>query len=182
MSFLGELWDNTAGGLLWKPLKKATGLTDAQMIGLAGAAVAAPFALPAIGAGGAAGGAAGGLLGGAPMSLATSVNPASMTAMNGLGVGAGAAPASGGLLSTISAYAKPAGDALGAASAAKSVIGGAQQPVAAAPSQSRPLDLSGVLVPQAQLEQLRMQDDMKRRLAGQQAAQGLLGGGYGRSA
>lgn len=178
MSFLGELWDNTAGGLLWKPLKKATGLTDAQMIGLSGAAVAAPFALPAMGGGGA----AGGLLGGSPMSLATSVNPASMTAMNGLGVGAGAAPASGGLLSTISAYAKPAGDALGAASAAKSLIDGAQQPVSAAPSQARPLDLSGVLVPQAQLEQLRMQDDMKRRLSGQQAAQGLLGGGYGRSA
>ena len=39
MSFLGELWDNTAGGLLWKPLKKATGLTDAQMIGIGAMAV-----------------------------------------------------------------------------------------------------------------------------------------------
>ena len=50
MSFFGELWDNTAGGLLWKPLKKATGLTDAQMIGMGAMAVAAPYALPAMGA------------------------------------------------------------------------------------------------------------------------------------
>lgn len=38
------------GGLLWKPIKQATGLTDAQMIGL-GAAAAAPFLIPAMGAG-----------------------------------------------------------------------------------------------------------------------------------
>ena len=51
----GDLWDKTAGGLMWKPLKKATGLTDAQMIGLGAMAVAAPFALPALGGAGAAG-------------------------------------------------------------------------------------------------------------------------------
>lgn len=38
------------GGLLWKPIKQATGLTDAQMIGL-GVAGAAPFLIPAMGAG-----------------------------------------------------------------------------------------------------------------------------------
>lgn len=38
------------GGLLWKPIKQATGLTDAQMIGL-GAAAAAPFLIPAMGSG-----------------------------------------------------------------------------------------------------------------------------------
>lgn len=38
------------GGLLWKPIKQATGLTDAQMIGL-GVAGAAPFLIPAMGSG-----------------------------------------------------------------------------------------------------------------------------------
>ena len=53
---VGNVWDHTGAGMLWKPLKKATGLTDAQMIGLGAAAVAAPYALPAMGAmGGAAG-------------------------------------------------------------------------------------------------------------------------------
>ena len=64
MSFFGDIWDNTAGGLLWKPLKKATGLTDAQMIGLGGVA-AAPFVLPAVGAMGGAG-AAGAAVAGLP--------------------------------------------------------------------------------------------------------------------
>lgn len=52
---IGDPLNTMGGGLLWKPIKKATGLTDAQMIGLGAMAVAAPYALPAMGAMGGAG-------------------------------------------------------------------------------------------------------------------------------
>lgn len=46
-------------GLAWDPIKKATGLTDAQMAGISSMAVAAPYALPAMGTAGATAPAAG---------------------------------------------------------------------------------------------------------------------------
>ncbi len=79
MGMIGELWDNTVGGALWKPLKKATGLSDVQLALLAagvatgGAALAGGAAAGGLGAAGAAsagagtagaaGAGAGGLLG-----------------------------------------------------------------------------------------------------------------------
>lgn len=79
MGMIGELWDNTVGGAIWKPLKKATGLSDVQLALLAagvatgGAALAGGAAAGGLGAAGAAsagagtagaaGAGAGGLLG-----------------------------------------------------------------------------------------------------------------------
>lgn len=157
MSFFGELWDNTAGGLLWKPLKKATGLTDAQMIGLGGLAVAAPFALPAMGAAGASGAATAGAAGTAGASTAAT------------GAAAGGAATQGGLLSTFGQYAGPASQALNIAGQTKAMTQG--QPMQAAPAQfQQGQGFAGLLNPTDQV------DMEKRRQAQQMAVQGLLGG------
>lgn len=148
-----ELWDNTAGGLLWKPLKKATGLTDAQMIGLGAAAVAAPYALPAMGAMGGAGAAGAGQAAGAA------------------GASAGSAGAQGGLLSTFSQYAGPASQAMNIAGQTRAMTQG--QPMQAPQAQfAQGPGFAGLLTPTEQV------DPEKRRQAQQMAVQGLLGG-YG---
>lgn len=153
MSFFGDLWDNTAGGLLWKPLKKATGLTDAQMISLGAMAVAAPYALPAIGAMGASGAAGAGQAAAAGQ--------------------AGAAAGQGGLFSTFGQYAGPASQAMNIAGQAKAMSQG--QPMQAAPAQfQQGQGFAGLLNPTDQV------DMKKRRQAQQMAVQGLLGG-YGRN-
>lgn len=151
MSFFGDLWDNTAGGLLWKPLKKATGLTDAQMIGLGGLA-AAPFALPAMGAMGGAAGASGAAAG-----------------ASGAAGTAGASAAAPGLLSTFSQYAGPASQALNIAGQTKSMM---QTPeMQSAPAQFQQGQGFGGL-----LTQVDQFDPEKRRKDQQMAMQGLLGG------
>lgn len=148
MSFFGELWDNTAGGLLWKPLKKATGLTDAQMIGMGAMAVGAPYALPAMGAIGTPG------IAGAGQAAAGQ---------------AGAAAGQGGLLSTFGQYAGPASQAMNIAGQAKAMSQG--QPMQAAPAQfQQGQGFAGLL---NQTDQVDME---KRRQAQQMAVQGLLGG------
>lgn len=61
MSFglLGNLFDYTGLGMIRKPLKQATGMTDAQLAGAGLLAAAAPFALPALMGSGAGAGTAG---------------------------------------------------------------------------------------------------------------------------
>jgi len=146
MSFFGDIWDNTAGGLLWKPLKKATGLTDAQMIGL-GSVAAAPFVLPAVGAMGGVG--------------------AAGTA--GATAGAAAPTAQGGILGTFSQYAGPASQAMNIASQANALSQGQQMQAPQAQFQQGP-GFAGLLSPTDQV------DPEKRRQAQQMAVQGLLGG------
>ena len=154
MSFFGDIWDNTAGGLLWKPLKKATGLTDAQMIGLGAMAVAAPYAIPAMGAAGASGAAGAGQAAGAAGASAGS---------------AGAAGAQGGLLSTFSQYAGPASQAMNIAGQANALSQG--QPMQAPQAQfAQGQGFGGLLT---QVDQF---DPEKRRKDQQMAMQGLLGG------
>jgi len=146
MSFFGDIWDNTAGGLLWKPLKKATGLTDAQMIGLGGVA-AAPFVLPAVGA-----------MGGAGAAGAA-----------GASAGAAAPTAQGGILGTFSQYAGPASQAMNIASQANALSQGQPMQAPQAQFQQGP-GFAGLLTPSVQV------DPEKRRQAQQMAVQGLLGG------
>jgi len=162
MSFFGDIWDNTAGGLLWKPLKKATGLTDAQMIGLGAMAVAAPYALPAMGASGAAGagstatGGLGGFIEGAA------------GASGAAGAGQSAAGQSG-LLSTFGQYAQPTSQALNIAGQTKAMTQGQPTQAPQAQFQQGP-GFAGLLTPTVQV------DPEKRRQAQQMAVQGLLGG------
>lgn len=182
MSFFNQLWDNTAGGLLWKPLKKATGLTDAQMIGLGAMAVAAPYALPAMGASGAAGAgqaagasSTGGLFGFSGGQAAAPIVDLSTTAAPG-SVG----QVQAGLFDTALGYGKtalgglkeygPSGaQAVDAAYKAKSMTQG--QPMQAPPAQfQQGQGFAGLLSPTDQV------DMEKRRQAQQMAVQGLLGG------
>ena len=149
-----ELWDNTAAGALWKPLKKATGLTDAQMIGLGAMAVAAPYAIPAMGAMGGAGAAGAGQAAGAAGASAGS---------------AGAAGAQGGILGTFSQYAGPASQAMNIAGQANALSQG--QPMQAPQAQfAQGQGFGGLL---SQVDQF---DPEKRRKDQQMAMQGLLGG------
>lgn len=59
---LGDPLNMMGGGLLWKPMKKATGLTDAQMIGIGAMAVGAGQAAASAGTAGQAAASQGGLL------------------------------------------------------------------------------------------------------------------------
>ncbi len=177
MSLFGDIWDSTAGGLLWKPLKKATGLTDAQMIGLGGMAVAAPFALPALTGAGAAGATSaagagssltGGLLNFSGTQAAAPIVDMSMKA----GAGDIAGMTNGqGLLSTLGKFADPVSKGVGAASQINSMSQG--QPMQAPqmqPAQANPQAFASLLSPTDQV------DINKRRQAQQLAVQGLLGG------
>lgn len=163
MSFgIKDLWKATPLGMAWKPLKQATGLTDAQMIGIGALAVAAPFAAPAImGAGGA--GAAGVAGSGA----------AGAGAAGAAGTTAGAAGAQGGILSTFGQYAGPASQAMNIAGQAQAMTQGQQMQVP--PAQfAQGQGFGGLLNPTDQV------DPRKRQQAQQTAVQGLLGG-YGRN-
>lgn len=146
MSFFGNIEGALKGGLLWQPIKKATGLTDAQMIGIGAMAVGAPYALPMMGSAGAAG--------------------AGQAAAAGQ---AGAAAGQGGLLSTFSQYAGPASQALNIAGQTKAMTQG--QPMQAPPAQFQPGQGFGGL-----LTQVDQFDPDKRRRDQQMAMQGLLGG------
>jgi hypothetical protein len=153
MSFLGGLDTTLGGGLLWKPIKRATGLSDAQMAGAALMAVAAPYALPAIGATGTAAGTAGAAQG------ATAAGSA------------GTAGAQGGLLSSFSQYAQPASQAMNIYGQARGLSEGPQvQSPQMQPMQSNPQAFAGLLSPSQQY------DPLKRQQAQHMAVQGLLGG------
>lgn len=210
MGLLNTLWDNTAGGLLWKPLKKATGLTDAQLalagIGLAtgGAALAgsgpmagilggAESAAPAAAAGSTS--SAAGLLAADAPAVGAVAGGQTMTAapvfeystagsaptMTQLAGADQSLPGAGFQLAKAGEYAKAGGSALQAGAAAKGLLGSPQrQPVAQA--QARPLDMGGLLAA-TQGQQLQEQDDLKRRQMQAQITQNILGGGgYGRTA
>lgn len=151
-NIFGQLWDNTAGGLLWKPIKRATGLTDAQMALIAGGAVAAPFVAPAAMAGGAGTAATG-----------AAAAPAATTAA---GATTAAAPAAG-----WEAYAKPAMTAMQGASMAQGLLANHSQPVQAAPIQHEQANFAGLLTPDT-----TAQDAEKRKQQQLAVMQGLLGG------
>lgn len=190
MSFLGELWDNTAGGLLWKPLKKATGLTDAQLALAAAGVVTGGAALAGAGAAGAAGaGAAGAGAAGAGAGAASAASAAAPVfeytiAANGAPTmtqlaGAGQAlPGAGFSMAQAGEYAKLGGNILGSANAAKGLLSSPQQP--AAQAQPRPLQLdAGLLSTNSQ----GIEDEaQRRRQLINQYAQNAMGGGYARPA
>lgn len=154
-----KFWDFIpAKSLVWDPIKKSTGLTDAQMALLAGTAVAAPFVAPALAASAPAAGAAA-VQGGA----ATAAGGAATAGATGASA---AAPAAG-----WEAYAKPAMTAMQGASMAQGLLANQSQPVQAAPLQHQQANFSGLLTPDtvAQDQQRRMQQQ-------QMVMQGLLGG------
>lgn len=159
MSVFKELWEHaTPAGLLWKPVKKATGLTDAQMAGIAGLAIAAPFAAPA-------------LMGGAAAGAGTAGSAAAGTSGAAGASAGGAAAADAGLMS----YAKPALSVLQGASMAKGLMGGGQpQPIQGAQLQSQPANFSGLLS-RSPIEQ----EQQRRLMQQQQATMCLLGRNYG---
>lgn len=143
------------GGLLWKPLKQATGLTDAQMAGAGLLAVAAPYALPAMAPG-------------AP--AAAGATEVGATASQGAGLlskaGAVMGPLSQGL---------QIGNQVAAMSQPQPIQGGQMQ------QRSGP-DLSQFIAAEQQRNQMMDQERQKRLQQQQMAFGGLLGGGNGRSA
>lgn len=141
------LYDTGIGGVLRKPIKEATGLSDAQLAGIAALAVAAPYAAPYMAAGGAEAGA--GAAASAPTASASAATPAAGW----------------------EAYAKPAMTAMQGASMAQGLLANHSQPVQAAPLQHQAPNFSGLLA------QDTTQQDQQRRLQQQQMVmQGLLGG------
>lgn len=145
-----KFWDFIpAKSLVWDPIKKSTGLTDAQMAGIAGLAIAAPYAAPMLAGSGAAGGAA-------------TAGAAGTSA---------AAPAAGAQMAGWGAYAKPAMTAMQGASMAHGLLGSAQQPIQGAQLQNRGSDFSGLLSPD-----VTMQEAEKRKQQQMAVMQGLLGG------
>lgn len=182
---LGDLWDGIQGGFLRKPLKKATGLTDAQLMGVTAAAVAAPFALPALGVSGAAAGTAGAaggatagagsLTGGAASFAGTQaaapIVDASVAASPQALQGMATAPSASGGFSTALGNAGK----LSMIGQQTGLLNPQHQPIQGAQLNHQAPQFSGLLTqPQ--------DNDAQRRQQYQQYVQGLLGGSYGRSA
>lgn len=151
-----------------RPITKATGLSDGQVLGL-GALAAAPFALPAlVGAGATA--------------------PAAVGAAGaGAGIGAGAAApvaagaAKGGLLSQASSVMLPISQGLQISNQVAAM--NQQQPIQPAPMQQRPgPDLSQFIAMEGQRNQMMDAERQKRLQQQQMALGGLLGGANGRIA
>lgn len=176
MGLLSELWDNTAGGLLWKPIKKATGLSDAQLALLAAGVATGGAALAAAPAAAGAG-AAGAGVAGAATGAATAAPLATAPAAGAATAGAAAAPA--GLMGQMSAYAQPAMQGLQAASLARGLLG-SQPPAQPAQAQARPLQLDAGLL--ASNPQAIADEAQRRRQMQQQMTQNVFGGAYGRTA
>lgn len=169
-----KFWDYIpAKGMVWDPIKKATGLTDAQMAGIGGLAVAAPFAAPAL-MGAEAASAAGtglttsGLGSGAGFTIGgTGGTGAGFAAGSNATLGAGAGSTSGGLLASFDSYAKPALTTMQGATLAKGLLTSPQTQIQA-PQLPQYQDMSGLAGSnQSQLAALQ-QKRMARR--------GLLGG------
>lgn len=187
---VGKVWDHTGAGMLWKPVKKATGLTDAQMIGLGALAVAAPYALPAMGASGAAGGAgasggasglsfAGGTTGAPALGAGTSTGLATGVDMAGTGVGstgAGVGSSGAGGLLTMDNASK----GMTMAQQAGLLDQQQQQPMQAGQVGLQGPDFSGLLAASSQLDAQRLAEEEKRKQQQQVIVQGILGGAYGR--
>lgn len=173
--FFNNLFDYGMGGILRKPIKDATGLSDAQLAGAAALAVAAPYALPALGSGGAVAGsgliAGGAGATGSGLTLGgTGATGSGMVAGSGATLGAPAA-ASPGLLSQFSSIAGPASQGLGIANQVSQLnhtqpIQGGQLPQRQGP------DFTGLLNAQSQ-------QDAQLRQQRQARMQSLLGGNYG---
>ena len=155
--FFQNLYDYSIGGVLRKPIKQMTGLSDAQMAGAGLLAVAAPYALPAVASGAPAAGAA------------------------QAGATTGATAAQGGLLSKAGAIMGPVSQGLqiGQQVAAMNQA----QPVQPGQLAQRPgPDLSQFIAAEQQRNQMMDQERQKRMQQQQMALGGLLGGGYGRNA
>lgn len=151
----GDLWDGLKGGFLRKPLKKATGMSDAQLAGATALAIAAPYALSSVGAG--AGSAASGGMGGFFEGL--------MGASGSAG-SAGSAGAAG----AESTFAQGLGTAGKVATIGQQtgLLGAQPQAPMQAPQLPQFQDVSGGL--------LSGLDEMQRK---RMARRGLLGDGYG---
>lgn len=163
------------------------------MLPLAGAAAGAlinkkkPLKGALIGAGLGAGGGmlAPALLGGAGAAGAAAGGGSSAAGLLGAAAPAAAAPApagASGMLGGLAAYAKPLSSGLTMANQAQGLMQQEPgQPAQPAQLNTQSPDFGGLLAAQNQIDSQRMQEDLQRRLAQQQAIQGLLGGGYGRS-
>ena len=152
------------GGLLWKPIKQATGLTDAQMIGIGalatGGAIAAPALLGAAGGGAAAG----------------------AGAASTAGTTAGAAGATqGGLLSQAGSIMGPISQGLQISNQVAAM--NQAQPMQPGQLQQRPgPDLSQFIAAEGQRNQMMDAERQKRLQQQQMALGGLFGGANGRIA
>lgn len=184
-NFFQGVWDNAIGGVLRKPLKKALGVSDMQLAGLTAAAVAAPFAFPAMGAAGSAG-AAGGASGGA----------AGAGSITGGAAGFSGTQAAAPIVDASVAYtpsaasAAPSAAGAGSAGSFSSYLGDAGK-IATIGKQAGLLDQAQP-IQGAQLNRQAPQfaglltqpqdNDAQRRQQYQQYVQGLLGGSNGRFA
>lgn len=170
-----KFWDYIpAKSLVWDPAKKATGLTDAQLAGVAALAVA-PFAAPALmgaGAAGAAGagtagtagataGATGGLLNFAGTQAAAPIANASVAATPEMTAGLSASSGS-----SLAGYGKAAMSGLQGAQMAKGLLSSPQTPMQA-PQLPQYQDMSGLLnANQGQIEALQQKRMARRGLFG----------------
>ncbi|MGE5452424.1 MAG: hypothetical protein ACM3VZ_11360 [Acidobacteriota bacterium] len=172
--FFNNLYDYGMGGILRKPIKQATGMSDAQLAGAAALAIAAPYALPAIGASGPAAA--------APVAGETGLTLGSTVPADVFGSTAAAPTSQSGLLSQFSTYAKPVSQGLGIANQVSQMNQGHPVQAGQLPQRQGP-DFSGLLSAQGQQQQAMSQDQMLRKQQQQQVVQGLLNGGaYGRVA
>lgn len=178
-NFFQGVWDNAIGGVLRKPLKKATGLSDLQLAGLTAAAVAAPYALPSLGASGAsaagaaeAGSITGGAAGFSGTQAAAPIVDASV-AYTPSAASAAPSAAGAGSAGSFSSY---LGDAGKLATIGKQAgLLDQAQPVQGAQLNRQAPQFAGLLSqPQ--------DNDAQRRQQYQQYVQGLLGGSNGRFA
>lgn len=160
-NFFQGIWDNAIGGVLRKPLKQATGLSDLQLAGLTAAAVAAPYAIGASGAAGAGSTATGGMGG-------------FFEGLMGSGAAAGAPAAPAAEAGGMSSYLGTAGK-LATIGSQTGLLNQQHQPIQGAQLNRQAPQFAGLLTqPQ--------DNDAQRRQQYQQYVQGLLGGSYGRSA
>lgn len=175
MSFFRDFGADLGMGFLRKPLKNATGMSDAQLAGTAALVVAAPYALPAAGSAGAGSagastaGSTGGWLNFAGTQAPAPIADMSVRATPQIAAGVGET-GGGGLLSTVGQYAKPATQGMEMYNQAKAM--NQQEPVQGG-QLPQYQDLSGLLsANNQQMAQLEA-----KRMARRQ--QGLLGGVYG---
>lgn len=154
------------GGLLWKPLKQATGLTDAQMAGAGLLAVGGAMAAPAVF--GASGGAAAGTAGAASTAGATAP-------------GVSSAATGSGLLGKVGSVMGPISQGLQISNQVAAM--NQQQPTQSAPMQQRPgPDLSQFIAAESQRNQMIDAERQKRLQQQQMAVGGMFGGANGRIA
>lgn len=163
--FFGGLWDGLQGGVLRKPIKKATGMTDAQMLGAAALAVGAPYALPSFGASGATAGTVGaanppGLLNTAPVSLGQSMEPMTNFAAVDTphaSAASGAVSADANSAGLFEKYGGQASSALQGVSTLKGLLDVQEPPIQHAPLNRQEPNFAGLLSPQVDFDQFHRQ-------------------------